>query len=133
MLNMKLKDLLSIYINNRVNKFNYIILKTLKHNTNYSENEKEQIKKEFLNFINYPKETASNNSDNKIDIIPFSNNDVIENDDIKNTVSIEKNKSQNIDKREVNQEKDEEQKISEMKTRDKTDEIGDVNLIIWSG
>jgi hypothetical protein len=83
----------------------------------------------FLNYINYPKETTSNNSDNKFDIpqppensIPLSNNDVLENGDIINAVSIEKNKSQNIAKREVNQEKDEEQKFSEMKTKDKTDE-----------
>ena len=129
MLNMKLKDLLLIYVNNRVNKFNDIKLKTLKDNTNYSEKEKEQIKKVFLNYINYPKETTSNNSDNKFDIpqppensIPLSNNDVLENGDIINAVSIEKNKSQNIAKREVNQEKDEEQKFSEMKTKDKTDE-----------
>ena len=126
---MKLKDLLLIYVNNRVNKFNDIKLKTLKDNTNYSEKEKEQIKKVFLNYINYPKETTSNNSDNKFDIpqppensIPLSNNDVLENGDIINAVSIEKNKSQNIAKREVNQEKDEEQKFSEMKTKDKTDE-----------
>ena len=129
MLNMKLKDLLLIYVNNRVNKFNDIKLKTLKDNTNYSEKEKEQIKKVFLNYINYPKETTSNNSDNKFDIpqppensIPLSNNDVLENGDIINAVSIEKNKSQNIAEREVNQEKDEEQKFSEMKTKDKTDE-----------
>ena len=140
MLNMKLKDLLLIYVNNRVNIFKDIKLKTLKDNTNYSEKEKDQIKKVFLNYINYPKETLSNNSDNKSDIpqhpvnlISLSNNEDTENEDTKNASSIEKIKSQNIAKREVNQEKDEEQKFSEMKNKDKTDENRGFKLeiLVW--
>jgi len=128
-INMKLKELLLIYINDRDNKFNNFKLKTLKDNTNYSGKEKEEIKKIILNYINSPKESASNNSFNKLaifqtssNLIPLSNNEVIENDEIKNVVSIKKNKRQNNSKIEMNQEKDEEQKFSNMETKDKTDE-----------
>ena len=128
-INMKLKELLLIYINDRDNKFNNFKLKTLKDNTNYSGKEKEEIKKIILNYINSPKESASNNSFNKLaifqtssNLIPLSNNEVIENDEIKNVISIKKNKRQNNSKIEMNQEKDEEQKFSNMETKDKTDE-----------
>ena len=140
MLKMKIKDLILIYVNDSVYNFNNCKLKTLKDNTNYTEKEKEQIKEVVLNYINYPKESASNNSDNKFDIpqpsvnlIPLPNNDVKEYDDIKNAVSIENNKNQNIAKREVNQEKDEEQKFLEMKTKDTTDEIRGFQLekFVW--
>ena len=129
MFNMKLKELLLIYINDRANKFNNFKLKTLKDNTNYSGKEKEQIKKKLLNYINSPKESSSNNSFNKLaifqtssNLISLSNNEVIENDEIKNVISIKKNKRQNITKKEMNQEKEEEQKFSNTKTKDKTDE-----------
>ena len=55
-------------------------------------------------------------------LISLSNNEVIENDEIKNVISIKKNKRQNIIKKEMNQEKEEEQKFSNTKTKDKTDE-----------
>jgi len=129
MFNMKLKELLLIYINDGANKFNNFKLKTLKDNTNYSGKEKEQIKKMLLNYINSPKESASNNSFNELaifqtssNLIPLSYNEIIENDEIKNVVSIKKNKRQNITKKEMNKEKEEEQKFSNTKTKDKTDE-----------
>lgn len=129
MFNMKLKELLLIYINDRDIKFNNFKLKTLKDNINYSGKEKEQIKKILLDYINSPKESASNNSFNKLaifqtssNLISLSNNEVIENDEIKNVISIKKNKRQNITKKEMNQEKEEEQKFSNTKTKDKTDE-----------
>ena len=55
MLKMKIKDIILIYVNDRVYKFNNCKLKTLKDNTNYTENEKEQIKKMILNYMNSQK------------------------------------------------------------------------------
>ena len=134
MLKMKIKHLILIYINDRVNKFNNCKLKTLKDNTNYTEKEKEQIKKKILNYMNSLKESNSKNSGiklNELDIpLPpsnltsLSNNEDLGNYNLKKFISIEKNenKNENIIKSQDNQEKDEEQEYSNKKTENKTDD-----------
>ena len=134
MLKMKIKHLILIYINDRVNKFNNCKLKTLKDNTNYTEKEKEQIKKMILNYMNSLKESNSKNSGiklNELDIpLPpsnltsLSNNEDLGNYNLKKFISIEKNenKNENIIKSQDNQEKDEEQEYSNKKTENKTDD-----------
>lgn len=136
MLKMKLKDLILIYVNDRVSKFKNCQLKTLKDNTNYSEKQKEQIKKMILNYINSLKESTSNNSRIKLDIPPFpsnitplSNDEVLENNNIEVSALIEKNenKNENTIKSKKNQEKDDGQKYSKKKTKDKTNKTNDEN------
>jgi hypothetical protein len=93
MLKMKINDLILIYVNDRVNKFNNCKLKTLKDNTNYTEKEKEQIKKMILNYMNSLKESNSKNSIielNELDIpqspsnlTPLSNEEDLGNHNIK--------------------------------------------------
>jgi hypothetical protein len=128
---MKLKDLILIYVNDRVNKFENCQLKTLKDNTNYTPKEKEQIKGIIVDYINSQKESNSKNSGFELDIpqpqlnlTPLSKDEVLENNNIKNIGSIEKNenKNENIIKIKDNQEKDEQQKYSNKKTKTKTDE-----------
>lgn len=136
MLKMKLKDLILIYVNDRVSKFKNCQLKTLKDNTNYSEKQKEQIKKMILNYINSLIESTPNNSRIKLDIpqlpsniTPLSSDEVLENNNIKNISSIEENgnKNKNIIKSKENQEKDDGQKYSNKKTKDKTNKTNDEN------
>ena len=136
MLKMKLKDLILIYVNDRVSKFKNCQLKTLKDNTNYSEKQKEQIKKMILNYINSLKESTSNNSRIKLDIPPFpsnitplSNDEVLENNNIEVSALIEKNenKNENTIKSKKNQEKDDGQKYSKKKTKDKTNKTNKTN------
>jgi hypothetical protein len=131
MFKMKLKDLILIYVNDRVNKFENCQLKTLKDNTNYTPKEKEQIKGIIVDYINSQKESNSKNSGFELDIpqpqlnlTPLSKDEVLENNNIKNIGSIEKNenKNENIIKIKDNQEKDEQQKYSNKKTKTKTDE-----------
>ena len=134
MLKMKIKDIILIYVNDRVYKFNNCKLKTLKDNTNYTEKEKEQIKKMILNYMNSLKESNSKNSGiklNELDIpLPpsnltsLSNNEDLGNYNLKKFISIEKNenKNENIIKSQDNQEKDEEQEYSNKKTENKTDD-----------
>ena len=143
MLKMKINDLILIYVNDRVNKFNNCKLKTLKDNTNYTEKEKEQIKKMILNYMNSLKESNSKNSIielNELDIpqspsnlTPLSNEEDLGNHNIKQFISIEKNenKNENIIKSQDNQEKDEEQEYSNKNTENKTDEKGKIleNLV----
>ena len=131
MFKMKLKDLILIYVNDRVNKFENCQLKTLKDNTNYTPKEKEQIKGIIVDYINSQKESNSKNSGFELDIpqpqlnlTPLSKDEVLENNNIKNIGSIEKNenKNENIIKSKDNKEKDEQQKYSNKKTKTKTDE-----------
>ena len=131
MLKMELKALILIYVNDRINKFKNCQLKTLKDNTNYSEKQKEQIKKMILNYMNSLKESTPKNSVIKLaipqlpsNLTPLSNDEVLENNNIKISASIEKNenKNENIIKSKDNQEKDEEQKYSNKKTEDKTND-----------
>ena len=131
MLKMELKALILIYVNDRVNKFKNCQLKTLKDNTNYSEKQKEQIKKMILNYMNSLKESTPKNSVIKLaipqlpsNLTPLSNDEILENNNIKISASIEKNenKNENIIKSKDNQEKDEEQKYSNKKTEDKTND-----------
>ena len=131
MLKMELKALILIYVNDRVNKFKNCQLKTLKDNTNYSEKQKEQIKKMILNYMNSLKESTPKNSVIKLaipqlpsNLTPLSNDEVLENNNIKISASIEKNenKNENIIKSKDNQEKDEEQNYSNKKTEDKTND-----------
>ena len=114
-----------------VYKFNNCKLKTLKDNTNYIENEKEQIKKMILNYMNSLKESNSKNACFELDIPQppsnlnsLSNNEDLGNYNIKKFISIEKNenKNENIIKSQDNQEKDEEQEYSNKKTENKTDD-----------
>lgn len=134
MLKMKLKDLILIYVNDGVSKFKNCQLKTLKDNTNYNEKQKDQIKKMILNYINSLKESTSNNSHIKLDIpllpsniTPLSNDEVLENNNIEASALIEKNenKNGNIIKSKENQEKDDGQKYSNKKTKDKTNKTND--------
>ena len=131
MLKMKIKDIILIYVNDRVYKFNNCKLKTLKDNTNYTENEKEQIKKMILNYMNSLKESNSKNSCIELDIpqppsnlTSLSNNEDLGNYNLKKYVSIEKNeyKNENIIKSQDNQGKDEENEYSNKKTETKTDD-----------
>lgn len=133
MLKMKLKDLILIYVNDRVSKFKNCQLKTLKDNTNYCEKQKEQIKKMILNSL---KESTSKNSHIKLDIpplpqnlTPLSNDEVLENKNIEVSALIEKNesKNENIIISKENQEKDDGQKYSKKKTKDKTNKTNDEN------
>lgn len=133
MLKMKLKDLILIYVNDRVSKFKNSQLKTLKDNTNYCEKQKEQIKKMILNSL---KESTSKNSHIKLDIpplpqnlTPLSNDEVLENKNIEVSALIEKNesKNENIIISKENQEKDDGQKYSKKKTKDKTNKTNDEN------
>jgi len=135
MLKMKLKDLILIYVNDGVSKFKNCQLKTLKDNTNYSEKQKEQIKKMILNYISSLKE-SSKNSLIKVDIpplpsniTPLSNDEVLENKNIEVSALIEmnENKNENIIKSKENQEKDDGQKYSKKKTKDKTNKTNDEN------
>lgn len=135
MLKMKLKDLILIYVNDGVSKFKNCQLKTLKDNTDYSEKQKEQIKKMILNYIKSLKEPTSNNSRIKLDIpplpsniTPLSNDEVLENNNIEVSALIEKNesKNENIIINKENQEKDDGQKYSK-KTKDKTNKTNDEN------
>ena len=130
---MKLKDLILIYVNDRVSKFKNCQLKTLKDNTNYCEKQKEQIKKMILNSL---KESTSKNSHIKLDIpplpqnlTPLSNDEVLENKNIEVSALIEKNesKNENIIISKENQEKDDGQKYSKKKTKDKTNKTNDEN------
>lgn len=136
MLKMKLKDLILIYVNDGVSKFKNCQLKTLKDNTDYSEKQKEQIKKMILNYIKSLKEPTSNNSRIKLDIpplpsniTPLSNDEVLENNNIEVSALIEKNesKNENIIINKENQEKDDGQKYSKKKTKDKTNKTNDEN------
>jgi hypothetical protein len=134
MLKMKIKHLILIYINDRVNKFNNCKLKTLKDNINYTEKEKDQIKKMILNYMNSLKESNSKNSGiklNELDIpLPpsnltsLSNNEDLGDYNLKKFISIEKNenKNENIIKSQDNQKKDEEQEYSNKKIENKTDD-----------
>lgn len=131
MLKIELKDLLLIYIFNRVIRFNKCQLKTLKDNIKYNEKEKEKIKSIILSYIKSLKEKSPNNSCNELvipipplNLTPLSKDDVLENDNINAIASMKKNENENknIIKIKDNQEKNEEQRYSNLKTNDITDE-----------
>lgn len=142
MLKMELKALILIYVNDRVNKFKNCQLKTLKDNTNYSEKQKEQIKKMILNYMNSLKESTPKNSVIKLaipqlpsNLTPLSNDEVLENNNIKISASIEKNenKNENIIKSKDNQEKMKNKNILIKRLKIKQMMKMEIDLKIWSG
>lgn len=143
MLKIKLKDLLLMYIFDRVIRFNKCHLKTLKDNIKYNEKEKQKIKSIILSYINSLKEKKPNNSGNEFampippsNLTPLSKDDELGNDNIKDITSMNMNEKENknIIKDKDNQEKDEEQKYSNTKTNDITDETlpKDIETLVCS-
>ena len=128
MLETDVKNYLLMYINDRIINLDKFRLNTLKDNSKFSEEQKKEIQKMIIKYINLAKESTSNNSGSELtnlsppsDLNPLSNNDALDNDDINNVASIGKNKNQNSTPIIQNQEKEEEQKNSTNSTNDISD------------